>query len=442
MLSLGPLDSFQALRRLAPLGDVVLLDSALRHPGLGRFSFLTAGSHPLFEIRQGTAFWRGTPVAGPPLPALRRILALGKPAEAAGLPFRGGALGFLTYEAGRLFERQPVFAETLPQARFVLPDWLIVFDHGRDEAFLLTGLMPWAPAGRAARLRSLLDAPAPPLPDALGLEWRAEWRPAEFKAAVERVIAAILAGDLFQANIAQGFTADLPEGFDDLALYDRLRRFNPGDFAAFLRFGDVAIASSSPERFFRVAGGRVEARPIKGTIAATGDAAADAARLAGSAKDRAENVMIVDLLRNDLSRVCRPHSVQVPELCAIEAYAGLSHMVSTVTGMLRPGLDALDLLAAAFPGGSITGAPKPKAMELIGAIEGRARGIYCGSIGYLGFDGTADFSIAIRTLTLAGGKARFEVGGGITALSDPAAEYRETMVKAARIFAATGGMAP
>ena len=188
--------------------------------------------------------------------------------------------------------------------------------------------------------------------------------------------------------------------------------------------------------------GRVEARPIKGTIARAADPEADRARagaLLASTKDRAENVMIVDLLRNDLSRVCVPGSVEVPVLCGLESYAAVHHLTSVVRGRLRPGLGATDLIAACFPGGSITGAPKIRAMDVISSLETVARGVYCGAIGYLGFDGSMNLNIAIRTAVLGKGRAVVQAGGGITLLSDPAAEYAETLVKADRLFAAFAG---
>ncbi|MCF4165561.1 aminodeoxychorismate synthase component I [Zavarzinia compransoris] len=442
IFSLGPLDSMQAAARLAALPGFVFLDSALRHPRLGRFSYLTADPVGIFEVRDGGARWRGTAMAGAPLDVLRGLLARGRAATGDFAPFRGGAVGFLSYEAGRLFEVQPRFPDgPVPDMAFGLYDWLIAFDHATGEATLATGLFPDGPTDRADRIRALLSEPAPEIRPAPRLDWRAEVSAGDYRAAVARVIEAILAGDLFQANIAQGFTAPWPADGDLLSLHRVLRAANPGDFAACLDLCGIGVVSTSPECFVTVADGRVETRPIKGTIARDPDPAADAARaerLAASVKDRAENVMIVDLLRNDLSRVCRPGTVAVPELCAIETYAGLHHMVSAVTGALSPGRDALDLLAAAFPGGSITGAPKPEAMRLIAEIEGRPRGVYCGSIGWLGFDGSAGFNIAIRTVEIADGTARFRAGGGITALSDPAAEYRETLTKSERVLSATG----
>ena len=213
----------------------------------------------------------------------------------------------------------------------------------------------------------------------------------------------------------------------------RLRRRNPAPFAAFLDFDEVQIASASPERFLELRGRRVETRPIKGTRPRGATPEADrrlGAELLASAKDRAENVMIVDLLRNDLSRVCRDHTVLTPELCVLESFATVHHLVSTVTGELRDGLDAVDLLRATFPGGSITGAPKIRAMEIIAELEPSARGPYCGSIGWLGFDGWMDTSITIRTFALRGRRVAFQAGGGIVADSEPAAEYAETLDKA------------
>jgi para-aminobenzoate synthetase component I len=262
---------------------------------------------------------------------------------------------------------------------------------------------------------------------------------AAYEVAVARVIEYILAGDIFQANISQRFRAELPDGADALALYRRLRRRNPAPFAALLDYGDVAIVSASPERFLSFHDGLVETRPIKGTRprgATPEEDARLAAELLGSEKDRAENVMIVDLLRNDLSRVCRDHSVLTPEICTLESYATVHHLVSTVTGRLQPDVDSVDLLRATFPGGSITGAPKFRAMEIIAELEPTRRGPYCGAIGWLGFDGSMDTSITIRTYCLKGRTVTFQAGGGITADSDPAAEYEETLAKARALVAA------
>jgi para-aminobenzoate synthetase component 1 len=257
-------------------------------------------------------------------------------------------------------------------------------------------------------------------------------------AAVARAREYILAGDIFQVNLSQRFEAPLHG--TPWAFYSRLRRRNPAPFAAYFECGDTAVLSASPERFLRAApDGRVETRPIKGTRPRGAGPEHDAAlgqALTESAKDRAENLMIVDLMRNDLSRVCTPGSVHVPELFALERYATVHHLVSTVVGQLGAGRDALDLLRAAFPGGSITGAPKVRAMEIITECEPSQRGVYCGSIGYWSFTGALDTSIAIRTAVALEGRVYFSAGGGIVSDSTPEQEYRETLDKARGIVEA------
>jgi para-aminobenzoate synthetase component 1 len=335
-------------------------------------------------------------------------------------------------------------------------DVVLACDHQAGRCWLISSGWPEAdPRRRRKRAHQRLEQVA----DWLGEEalaegrqpaisadaWRSNFTRPGYLAAIERVRDYIRAGDIYQANIAQCFTATLPEGFDNWHFYRALRQANPAPFAAYLACGARTIASSSPERFLRLNGDAVETRPIKGTAARSPDATRDrelAAALLASEKDRAENVMIVDLVRNDLSRVSRPGSVEVPALCALETYAGVHHLVSAVTGRLGPGKDGLDLLAACFPGGSITGAPKIRAMQIIAEIERAPREVYCGAIGWLGFDGNMDWNIAIRTVTLEGGEARFQVGGGITLLSDAAAEYQETLSKAGKLFDAFAAGAP
>ncbi|HWA49261.1 MAG TPA: aminodeoxychorismate synthase component I, partial [Dongiaceae bacterium] len=249
-----------------------------------------------------------------------------------------------------------------------------------------------------------------------------------------------------QANITQRFRARLPAGFERLALYEALRARNPATFAAYLDLGATALLSSSPERFLKLDGRQVETRPIKGTRPRGRSPAEDsalAAELLASAKDRAENLMIVDLLRNDISRVCEIGSVKVPVLYGLESYATVHHLVSVVTGQLGAERDALDLLRACFPGGSVTGAPKIRAMEIIAELEPTARGPYCGSIGYISADGNMDSNIVIRTYCIQGDELTFQVGGGIVADSDPQAEYEESLAKAKALIEvlAQGGAA-
>jgi para-aminobenzoate synthetase component 1 len=315
-----------------------------------------------------------------------------------------------------------------------------------------------APVRRGRRMRSFADAQddgeeGAALPDSRSrapshlvthgnfdprLALRSSFTHDDYLAAVARVREYVLAGDIFQANLSQRFEAPLAES--PWSLYRRLRHRNASPFAAFLDFPGVAVLSASPERFLLVrADGTVETRPIKGTrprgLGPEHDAALGLA-LTESAKDRAENLMIVDLMRNDLSRVCAPGSVRVPELFALERYATVHHLVSTVVGELAAGADAFDLVRATFPGGSITGAPKVRAMEIIAELEPSERGVYCGSVGYFSVTGDADTSIAIRTAVALGNRVYFSAGGGIIADSDPEQEYRETLDKARGMISA------
>lgn len=431
------IDPMEAAARLAARARLAFLDSAMPHATLGRWSYVAADPVGVFRVEDGRARWNGAALDEAPLPALRRLLAdhRHEPMD-GGPPFQGGAVGAFAYEAGRLFERLPRTAPAgaMPQVDLPFYDTLLALDGVERRAFVVA---PHAAA--AAGLREKLKAePARPAP-LPAFAWRdSRSRPA-YEAEVARVIRYIRDGDIFQANLSHRFAATPETAPDPIAVYRALRRANPAPFAALLVDGERFIASSSPERFLKVTGREVETRPIKGTTRRTPYPREDFARaqlLSESEKDRAENVMIVDLLRNDLSRVCEPGSVAVPVLCGVESYASVHHLTSVVTGRLRQGRDALDLLAATFPGGSITGAPKIRAMEIIAELEGLDRGIYCGSIGWIGFDGAADLNIAIRTLAYDGREISVGAGGGITLLSDPAAEYEETLVKAERLLAA------
>lgn len=442
------IDPVEAAPRLAGLGALGLLDSAMAHPTLGRFSYLAADPFGIFTVRDGTAYWNGQAEPAPPPEALRRRLALYPIDRRAGLPpFQGGAIGAFGYEFGWSLEaRQPPVPSRGDDVHLAFHDVVVAFDHVARTCWLIASGFPAATPearrqraeARLAQFAEQLSRPAPavagPRPNVC---WRPDISPDTYRAGVERVQAYIRAGDIYQANVAQRFTAALPDDCDPWSLYRLLRDANPAPFAAYLDCGDRKILSTSPELFLRSDGHRVETRPIKGTARRLDDERADrdmAARLLASPKDRAENVMIVDLLRNDLARVCTPDSVEVPVLCGLETYAGLHHLVSAVTGALAAGRDTLDLLAASFPGGSITGAPKIRAMEIIAEIEGRPRGVYCGAIGALGFDGSLDLNIAIRTIVVEAGKMELSAGGGITILSDPDAEYEETLTKARCLF--------
>ncbi|WP_294643833.1 anthranilate synthase component I family protein [uncultured Aureimonas sp.] len=450
--------SAEAAARLRGLGGLAWLDSARPHPRNGRWSILAAAPFARFDAGLAGARLDGAPLGPPPFEALDALLRRYRSEPRADAPpFAGGLVGTIDFEAGHLVEtlhRPAGFDAQRPLLGFGLYDTALVIDHEDDTARLvsagfsaaLDAAAPLADRQRHAGERldlfeAALTRPAP-APVALPADmplWRSSRDAAAYAADVERVKALILDGEVYQANLSRRLRAALPAGFDPFALYLRLRAVNPAPYAAFLEEPQRTVASASPELFLRLRDGHVETRPIKGTIRRAGDEVADraaAAALLASPKDRAENVMIVDLLRNDLSRVCEPDSVDVPELCALESYAGLHHLVSAVTGRLRPGLGIGALIAAAFPGGSITGAPKIRATDIVAAIEGAPRRLYCGSVAALSFCGAADLSIAIRTLEFERGAVSFGTGGGVTILSDGPAEWAETETKAARILAA------
>jgi len=470
-------DPVEACARLADLPFVVLLDSATHPDQVGRHTFLTAD--PATVVRSKGALTqqldagRWTRIAADPVAHVGALLEPFAAEPVAGIPpFQGGAAGYVGYDWGAQLERVPRTRYddlAIPDAMLGLYDWVIAWDHQTEQAWVIsTGIPEQGPARRERAARRLafvkerlahrriggsadsegttsvpsvypsirLSAPSYPVPDVPGV--RSNFTRAGYLDAAARVIEYVYAGDIFQANLSQRLQA--PLAGTPFELYRRLRQRNPAPFAAYLDFGDVVVASSSPERFLRVDDGRrVETRPIKGTrprgVGPEHDAAL-ALALAESDKDMAENVMIVDLLRNDLSRVCRPGTVRVPELFALEHYQTVHHLVSTVVGELAPQRDALDLLRAAFPGGSITGAPKVRAMQIIAELEPTQRAVYCGSIGYVSVTGALDTSIVIRTYLVIGRDVYFQVGGGIVADSDPAQEYRETLDKARGLIAA------
>jgi para-aminobenzoate synthetase component 1 len=442
-----PVDAFAAIRHRA---WPVLLDSALADGTRGRWSLIAAEPFQRIEVAAGAG--------EDPFAALADLIARHRIDPDDGLPPLGpGAIGWLGYEAGRFADRMPAPLPEgldLPDAAFGLYDCVAVFDAVERQAFVLSAGWPETePAARrrraAARAEDLATAIAaapalpPPDPAPRGV-WRAEMPAEGYRGGVRRIRDWIAAGDIYQANLTQRFLADLPDGLDPFTLHRRLRALSPAPFAAFLDFGAGRwIASASPERFLSVdPAGRVETRPIKGTRPRGTDPATDAAlaaELQASEKDRAENLMIVDLLRNDLSRVCAVGSVRVPVLCGLESFPRVHHLVSVVEGRLAPGRGAIDLLRACFPGGSITGAPKIRAMEIIRTLEPARRGPYCGSIVHLGFDGSMDSSIVIRTLCGAGGLVAAQAGGGIVYDSDPDAEYDEAMVKVRPLLQALAG---
>jgi para-aminobenzoate synthetase component I len=425
--------------RLRGERHVTLFESALRQERLGRYSFLACNPSSTLVVQDGQAFLDDVAQEQAPLAVIDRLLADHQRPLAAGFPpFQGGLAGYISYDFGRRLEPKARIVERpalCPDVMLHLYDTGVAFDHLQERAWIIS----ISDEARADALEELLNQKSSALRSGIIEGWSSNFTRADYEAAVARTREYILAGDIFQANIAQCFSASIPDDFDAFAFYRRLRDQNPATFSAFLDYGDVQVVSSSPERLFSFDGQTIEARPIKGTRRRDFDPSRDAALIAelmSSRKDRAENVMIVDLLRNDLSRVCRPGTVKVPVLCGLESYASVHHLTSVVTGEIKEGTSMGDIIRAIFPGGSITGAPKIRAMEIIDEIEGRGRGVYCGAIGYLGFNGRVDMNIAIRTAMFSGGMARVQGGGGITARSEPAAEYEETLTKVSRIMQA------
>ena len=375
-------------------------------------------------------------------------------------PFPCGAIGYLGYDLCHFIETLPSTAVDdllLPESCFGFYDVAVAFDHKTNSTYIVSTGFPEVDVPkrqkrareRTEEMQDLLSAASMAFPiDGLSSENdctsgltthpsipTSNFSPQAYMEAVERVREYIAAGDVFQVNLSQRFEVDCPP--NAYGLYQHLQNNAPAPFGAYLRLGDVTILSNSPERFLKVEGNSVQTRPMKGTRPRKSspiEDAAQASELVNSPKDKAENIMIVDLERNDLGRVCRYGSVRVRELLSLEKYATVFQLTSTVEGMLLPHKSRIDLLKACFPGGSITGAPKVRAMEIIDELEPTKRSVYTGAIGYFGFGGQMDFNIAIRTILMTKGKAYFQVGGGIIYDSDPEREYQETLDKAQAIF--------
>lgn len=436
-------DSSALFEAIADLPWAVFLDSGRHHPAQSRYDILAAQPYArlvtrgaLTEVQaDGIELTREDPLA-----LLRRFLGM-VPASGERLPFSGGAIGYFGYDLARRLQPLPSRArdaEKIPDMAIGLYDWAVVVDHSERRSWL-------ASQGRDpetdVKWDSLVARFTAPPPERARVPFRITSAVASnmtrehYARAFRRIQDYIRDGDCYQVNLAQRFATQATG--DPWLAYQALRIINPAPFSAYLSTPYVHVLSASPERFLKVEDGRVETRPIKGTRRRAGHPRLDAEiaeALRASEKDRAENVMIVDLLRNDLSKTCAPGSVKVPKLFDVESFATVHHLVSTVTGVLRPGCDALDLLRGCFPGGSITGAPKLRAMQIIEELEPHRRGVYCGAIGYIGFDGNMDLNIAIRTLVYSHGTVRCWAGGGIVADSRAEDEYQETFDKAAAML--------
>ncbi len=430
------------------------LDSATTHSGIGNYSLLGARPFLIFQSKgyQVQRIWRDRieRFHSDPWLALQKTLQIFERVPGDGLPFVGGAVGYFAYDLGRFIEKLPQYARDdlhLPECWLAFYGACYIFDHQTQNLYLVAHNQD-APRQRQVtekRLRwlkaKLSGASAPSGGRVQGTSditfhrssrLRSNFSRDAYMQATERVQEYIAAGDIYQANLSQRFHTKW-DG-DPTRLYARLRESNPAPFAAYLDTGECVVLSSSPERFLKLdpQTRMVETRPIKGTRPRGKTPEEDTALadvLFHSPKDRAELLMIVDLERNDLGRVSEIGSVSVPSLFRLESYATVHHLVSTVTGKLAAEYDTVDLLRATFPGGSITGAPKIRAMEIIEELEPTWRHIYTGAIGYLSFSGDMDLNIAIRTILLKGEDVYFQLGGGIVADSDPVMEYEETLHK-------------
>ncbi len=372
-------------------------------------------------------------------------------------PFQGGAAGLFGYDLGRYIENLPQKAlvnKNVPDMAVGIYDQVYAYDHKLKKGWILTHARNFEEAEKkrnflisafsdieykknvAGEKLKGADLPAPA--SSKNLNWTPDFDEDSYIKQINKVINYIYEGDIFQANISRRFEAKKPDNLDPFEHYLKLREVNPAPYACYMNLGNIIISSASPERFLSVShDGQVITTPIKGTRPHVSDIIQDRINreeLLNSDKDRAENIMIVDLLRNDLSKVCSADSISANNLCELETFARVHHLVSTIRGNLKKGATALDLLKSCFPGGSITGAPKIRAMEIIEEIEPVRRGPYCGSISYIGFDGQMDSNILIRTLVYNGDTISFQTGGGIVADSDPKSEYYETIDKAKAIF--------
>lgn len=421
-----------------------ILDSSLDEKRLGRYSFI--GADP-FEIIKGKNSSKDL------FEEFRERLKPYKVENNTGLPFIGGAVGFISYDACHYIEkklpRTAVDDTNVPDLYFGLYDWVIVVDNLENKSYIASpGLDPALEEKKVKEVKGIIERAEREGIDPICYEEK-EYPPVELKSnftrqkyysTLEKIKNYIEAGDIYQANLTQRFEGYLP--MTSYELYRDLRRVSPAPFGAFLKFDDVHVLSNSPERFIQLRGEEVETRPIKGTRPRGRTREEDRfyrEELYNSEKDRAELLMIVDLERNDIGRVCKTGTVRVPELFKLEEYANVHHLVATVVGKLRKDCDVIDLIKATFPGGSITGAPKIRAMEIIDEVEPTQRNVYTGSIGYIGFEGSLDLNIAIRTMVRKGNKVYFQVGGGIVWDSDVAEEYEETFKKAASIKKALRG---
>lgn len=438
-------DSSQLFEHIASEHGSVFLDSGYPLNRQGRYDILSA--NPYAQLMTQNGF---TQIQTPersitsdhdPFQLLQETLNISQDSQ-QNLPFVGGAIGYFSYDLARRLEQLPDSTEDLeniPQMLVGLYDWAVVVDHREKRSWITRRGQQSKTLENWSYLVDLFQEPCTVKPAehkfVVTGTVNANMTEQEYGQAFRKIKRYLMDGDCYQVNLAQRFSASCTG--DPWVAYKALRNINPAPFSGYINFPEVQILSSSPERFLKAERGMVETKPIKGTRPRSTDKTEDIRQIEAlktSIKDRAENLMIVDLLRNDLGKTCALGSVNVPKLFDIESFATVHHLVSTVCGVLPANRDAIDLLRGSFPGGSITGAPKIRAMEIIEELEPHRRGVYCGSLGYIGYDGNMDTNIAIRTLVHSEGTIRFWAGGGIVADSVEKAEYQECYDKAAAML--------
>ncbi|MFA6217440.1 MAG: aminodeoxychorismate synthase component I [Candidatus Omnitrophota bacterium] len=439
-------DPFSVFAAFKDEKNSFFLDSSLTRGGAGRYSFI--GADPFYVLKSGRR---------DPLPDLRKRLneyRLSIPGNC--IPFLGGALGYVTYDLGVGFEtsvcRRQKESLAIPESYFAFYNTMVIIDNLTRKLFIFSAGFPEKKLSAAkalcesnfkkivsmlSRVTAYHSVPRKYSQRRVSGGFRSNFSKEAYCRAVKKAKAYIKRGDIYQVNLSQRFCGPCRD--DAVSIYERLRRISPSNFSAYFDAGDFQVLSSSPERFLSLRKDRVETSPMKGTRPRSKSKAYDLKlkkELLSSDKDRAELVMIVDLERNDLGRVCAYGSVKVKRLRTLEEYTTVFQTTATVEGRLRHDKDRVDLMKACFPGGSITGCPKIRAMEIIDELEPLGRSLYTGSLGYFSFSGEMDFNILIRTIVKRNNKVYFGVGGGIVADSDPEKEYRETLVKARAMFEA------
>lgn len=422
------------------------LDSSMQNDRLGRFSFMGSNPFLVFSSKNGSITIRRQDsvesLEGNPFHLLKELMLQYKTANRDFIPFLGGAVGYFAYDMCHHIEKLPRTAIDdmgIPDCCFGFYDSIVAVDHSDGNAYMIAAGLDREPEKEIEEMnKKLNNIDLQSCCDVEGMtcgEIESNFTKGNYIKAVQSIKDYIRRGHIYQANLTQRFMCQTKE--DPFSIYRRLRAFNPAPFACYLDFGNGHILSSSPERFLKIQGNMIETRPIKGTRprgSTVEEDKANKAELLSSEKDKSELLMIVDLERNDLGKVSKTGTVKVPELFYLEEYATVHHLVSTVTGEMKEDIEPMDVIEAAFPGGSITGAPKIRSMEIIDELEPTQRNIYTGSIGYMGFNGTVDLNIAIRTIVMKEDKAYFQVGGGIVWDSDPELEYQETLHKGRALF--------